>query len=386
MKKLYYLLATAILAAGCGKDGHDPVNPAGTTPGRVANVQVQNVNGAARISYSLPDNKDLLYVKAVYEPRAGVSREVKSSFYNNFLIVDGFGDTHKHTVKLYAVSRSEVHSEPVEVVVEPKTPPVKLIRNSFVIREDFGGINVSFANETKAEVAIIVMTPDSTGAMKEANVRYTKAPNGSYSLRGYDAEAREFRLFVRDQYGNYSDTLTGSWVPIYERRLDISKFREVILPGDVPFGWFVYPIPNLWNGTMWHSADKFDGMPMWFTFDMGVVAQLSRISMWQRPNEWLYMQNNVRKFEVWGMATTPPADGSWTGWEKLVEHTLVKPSGLPVGQLSQEDRDKGAEGEHMDVPVSMPKVRYIRIKILRTWTDGGYAANIQEMRFFGNDR
>ncbi|WP_366941013.1 DUF5000 domain-containing lipoprotein [uncultured Chitinophaga sp.] len=137
---------------------------------------------------------------------------------------------------------------------------------------------------------------------------------------------------------------------------------------------------------MWHSADKFDGMPMWFTFDMGVVAQLSRISMWQRPNEWLYMQNNVRKFEVWGMATTPPADGSWTGWEKLVEHTLVKPSGLPVGQLSQEDRDKGAEGEHMDVPVSMPKVRYIRIKILRTWTDGGYAANIQEMRFFGNDR
>nr|WP_298714355.1 DUF4959 domain-containing protein [uncultured Chitinophaga sp.] len=179
MKKLYYLLATAILAAGCGKDGHDPVNPAGAPPGRVSNVQVQNINGAARISYSLPENKDLLYVKAVYEPRAGVSREVKSSFYNNFLVVDGFGDTRKHTVKLYAVSRSEVQSEPVEVVVEPKTPPVKLIRNSFVIREDFGGINVSFTNETKAEVAIIVMTPDSTGAMKEANVRYTKAPTAA---------------------------------------------------------------------------------------------------------------------------------------------------------------------------------------------------------------
>ncbi len=151
--------------------------------------------------------------------------------------------------------------------------------------------------------------------MKEANVRYTKAPNGSYSIRGYDAEDREFRFFVRDQFGNFSDTLTGTWLPIYERRLDITKFKEVILPGDVPFGWNVYPIPNLWNGTMWHSADKYDGMPMWFTFDMGVVAQLSRISMWQRPNEWLYLQNNVRKFEVWGIATTPPSDGSWTGWQ-----------------------------------------------------------------------
>lgn len=386
MKRLSYLILPALLAAACGKETHDPVNEPGNAPGQVTNVQVENQNGTARISYSLPDNKDVLYVKAVYEQRPGKFREVKSSFYNNFLVVDGFGDTLKHTVKLYTVSRSEEASAPVDVEVQPKTPPVLLIRRSFKIREDFGGVNITFENTAKAEVAIFVMTKDSSGQMKEANVRYTKAPNGNYSIRGYDAEAREFRFFVRDQYGNFSDTLIGNWVPIYERRLDITKFREVILPGDVPDGWTFYPIQNLWLGTMWHSADKFDGMPMWFTFDMGVVAQLSRISFWQRPNEWLYMQNNVRKFEVWGIATTPPADGSWTGWERLVEHTLIKPSGLPVGQLSQEDRDKGAEGEHMDVPLSAPKVRYIRIKILRTWTDGGYAANIQEMRFFGNDK
>lgn len=385
MKKTAHILAFALLAAACNKETHDPVNTPGGTPGQVSNVQVENLNGTARISYSLPDNPDLLYVKAVYEQRPGKIREVKSSFYNNFLIVDGFGDSLKHNVKLYAVSRSEVASAPVEVVVEPKVPPVVLIRRSFRIREDFGGVNLTFENITKAEVAIFVLTKDSLGQMKETNVRYTKAPNGNYSIRGFDAVEREFRFFVRDQYGNYSDTLTGSWVPIYERWLDKSKFREVILPGDTPFGWG-YPISGLWNGTMWHSADKFDGMPMTISFDMGVLAKLSRISFWQRPNEWIYLQNNVRKFELWGIADTPPGNGSYDGWTKLLEHTLIKPSGLPVGQVSQEDRDKGKEGEHIDVPLSMPKVRYLRVKILRTWTDGGFAANIQEIRFYGNDK
>lgn len=386
MKMTYILLTAAFLAAACGKETHDPVNPKGGSPATISNVQVENLNGSAKITYSLPDDNDVLYVKATYEMRPGKTREVKSSYYNNFLLVDGFGDTLKHQIKLTVVTRSSVESAPVNVEVEPKLPPVLMIRRTFKVREDFGGVNLTFTNDTRAEIAIVAMTKDSTGKMKEFNTFYTKSVGTNYSLRGFEDTKREFRFFVRDQYGNYSDTLTGDWVPMYEKQLDRSKFREVILPGDIPDGWQFYPIPNLWAGTMWHSADKLDGMPMWITFDLGVVAQLSRIGLWQRPNEWLYMQNNVRQIEIWGMATTPPADGSWNGWTRLLEHTLIKPSGLPVGQLSQEDRDKGAAGEQMNVPLTMPKVRYIRVKILRTWTDGGYAANIQEMRFWGNDK
>ena len=126
-------------------------------------------------------------------------------------------------------------------------------------------------------------------------------------------------------------------------------------------------------------------MPMWITFDLGVTAQLSRIGLWQRPNEWIYLQNNVRKFEIWG-SINPASDGSWDSWTKIVEHTVIKPSGLPVGQTTQDDKDAAVAGEQMTVPLDAPRVRYIRVKILRTWTDGGYAANIQLMKFWGNDK
>ncbi len=138
MKKLSQIITLALLAAACGKEKHEPVNQPGGAPAQVSNVQVENRNGTARITYSLPDNADVLYVKAVYELRPGKVREVKSSFYNNFLIVDGFGDTLKHNIKLYTVSRSEVASAPLDVEVQPKTPPVLLIRRSFKVREDFG--------------------------------------------------------------------------------------------------------------------------------------------------------------------------------------------------------------------------------------------------------
>lgn len=384
MKTRSFILYTFLLLAGCTKEEHKPVNTTGEQPDVVKNISVTNLPGAAKLVYTLPDNKDVLYVKAEYTIRNGEKREVRSSYYNNYLVADGFGDTAEHVITLYAVTRNEKQSEGVAATIKPLAPPVLNVARSLKIRADFGGVNISYANDAKADIAIVTLTNDSSGIYGPADVRYTKLEKESYAVRGYAAEKRKFGFYVRDRWGNQSDTLQLELTPLYEKLLDKNKFREVKLPGDVDYGWGL-PIPNLWNGTLWHSADKLDGMPMWITFDLGVTAQLSRIALWQRPNEWIYLQNNVRKFEIWG-STNPASDGSWGSWTKLVEHTVIKPSGLPVGQVNQADKDAAAAGEQMDVPLSAPKVRYIRVKILRTWTDGGYAANIQEMKFWGNDQ
>lgn len=384
-KSIMALVCSALLlATACEKETHQPVNTSGEKPGTIANVNVSNMPGSAKITYSLPDNKDILYVKAMYEIRPGEKREIRSSYYNNFLVVDGFGDTATHEISLYVVSRNEAASDPVKTSVKPLSPPMLLVRKSLAAKADFGGINISFNNDSKADIAIVTLTEDSTGVFGPADVHYTKLPGGNYSIRGFAAEKRKFGFFVRDRWGNQSDTLMQEFIPIFEKLLDKANFREVKLPGDTDFGWGL-PIPNLWNGTLWHSADKLDGMPISITFDLGVTAQLSRITLWQRPNEWIYLQNNVRKFEIWG-STNPASDGSWDSWTRLVEHTVIKPSGLPVGQKTQDDIDASIAGEQMTVPLDAPKVRYIRLKILRTWTDGGYAANIQEMKFWGNDK
>ncbi|WP_143306150.1 DUF5000 domain-containing lipoprotein [Chitinophaga vietnamensis] len=385
MKSYHLLFFLAImLITACSKETHQPVNTSGEKPDVVKNVVVTNMAGAAKISYNLPDNKDILYVKAVYAIQSGARREIRSSYYNNFLVVDGFGDTATHEIALYVVSRNEAASDPVKTTVKPLSPPMLLVRQSLEVKADFGGINIKFKNPGAADVAIVTLTTDSLGVFGPADIHYTKLEAGNYSARGFAAEKRKFGFYVRDHWGNQSDTLFMDITPIFEKLLDKNLFREVDLPGDVGYGWGL-PIPNLWNGALWHSADKLDGMPMWITFDLGVTAQLSRIGLWQRPNEWIYLQNNVREFEIWG-STNPASDGSWSSWTKLLEHTVIKPSGLPVGQKTQDDIDAAIAGEQMNVPLDAPKVRYIRIKILRTWTDGGYAANIQEMKFWGNDK
>ncbi|SEW51637.1 DUF5000 domain-containing lipoprotein [Chitinophaga arvensicola] len=381
---MWLVSAILLLATACNKETHQPVNSGGEKPGVITNVSVSNMAGAAKITYSLPDNKDILYVKAVYNIRPGEKREIRSSYYNNFLVVDGFGDTTTHDISLYVVSRNEAASDPVMASVKPLSPPMLLVRKSLAVKADFGGININFNNVSKADIAIVMLTTDSLGVFGPADIHYTKLENGNYAIRGFAAEKRKFGFFVRDRWGNQSDTLMQEIIPIFEKLLDKKNFKEVKLPGDTDYGWG-YPIPNLWAGTMWHSADKLDGMPMSISFDLGVVAQLSRITLWQRPNEWIYLQNNVRKFEIWG-STNPASDGSWDSWTRLVEHTVIKPSGLPVGQKTQDDIDAAIAGEQMTVPLDAPKVRYIRLKILRTWTDGGYAANIQEMKFWGNDK
>ena len=113
MKKHTLMIAAITLLTGvwsCKKEDVNGIKESkGGTPGVVSNVTVQNEHGAATISYVLPNDEDLLYVKAVYTLPNGTQREVKSSYYSNQLRVDGFADTLKHTIQLYAMNRSEVY-------------------------------------------------------------------------------------------------------------------------------------------------------------------------------------------------------------------------------------------------------------------------------------
>jgi hypothetical protein len=394
--KLTFLITAmlGVLLHGCKPEIHEPLSGSGdgSTPDPLKSVSVASLPGAAQLTYILPASTGLLYVKAVYEIQPGIKREVRASYYNNSMVVDGFADTLLHQVQLYVVTRDEKQSEPVTVTVSPLTPPYIDVYRSLSVMADFGGVHVSFKNKTGAELAIVSLTPDSIGVFDQADVYYTKVDSGDFSLRGYKAEKRKFGFFIKDRWGNISDTLTGEYTPLYEEPLDKTKFKEVDLPTDIGYGWG-FSMPYLWNGVfkgydMWHSADKLDGMPLWFTFDMGTTAQLSRIGLWQRNQDggWIYSQNNVREFEVYG-STNPNPNGSWdNSWTLLAHQTVIKPSGLPVGQTSSADVTAAETGELMNVPLTAPRVRYIRVKVLRTWTDGGYAANIAEMSFWGDSR
>jgi hypothetical protein len=257
---------------------------------------------------------------------------------------------------------------------------------SLAITPDFGWLRVTYTNEAKADVAIYTLADDGKGKMEQANVNYTTLPASVYTMRGFDSSARKFSFYVKDRFGNSSDTLTGIYKPLYEKALDKALFRKVQLATDVADDWGL-PMENLWNGSftgfwdMFHTQAK--PFPMWFTFDMGVTVKLSRITVWQRQTpaqDWIYNANNPRKFEIYG-TNNPNADGSWSNWTLLLTHEIVKPSGLPLGQVTQDDIAAAAKGEELMVPLDKQPVRYIRIKVLETFTNS--AINIAEMSIWG---
>src|SRR5690625_538562 len=90
MKK-YYLAVVFLLLLGCQENERGiPVGRSDVAPSPVSHVQVENLPGGARISYSLPKSEGLLYVMAQYTLKDSLPVEKKSSYYKNSITIAGF--------------------------------------------------------------------------------------------------------------------------------------------------------------------------------------------------------------------------------------------------------------------------------------------------------
>lgn len=378
------LVLGLLLIHGCKQERLGPVVKDGAAPGAVTNLTVENTHGGAVISFTPPADQDLQYIKAVYSIKNGVQSETKVSRYNTSLVVEGYSDTEVHEVKVYAVDKSENISAAAPVNIQPLKAPVWMVRDSLVVIPDFGGLNVAFSNFTGANLAIVVLANDSLGQFSPINASYTNLKKGDFSTRGQQSVPTKFGFYVRDRWGNISDTLITTLTPLFEEQLDRTKMHGIVLPTDAPLG-YSGNIAGLFDGNVndgfYHTGDAAV-MPQWFTFDMGVTAKLSRMVWFMRPG-YLYSLHNPRKVKIWG-SNNPNPDGSFDGsWTLLVEHEQIKPSGLPNGQLSQDDIDAANLGETVVFPLNTPKVRYIRFETTQNWSNGTYV-NFYELQVFGD--
>lgn len=394
----------AILLVGCNEDELKPMSHNATPPGQVTNIQVENLPGKAKLTYTLPNDPDLLYVKAVYQLNSGVMREIKASYYTNTMTLDGFGDTNVHEVQVYAVNRSEVASEPVSIKVQPEENPIWGVRRSLVISDDFSGVNIKAENPTRETVAIEIMYKDSLGTWQTLESFESSLPKIETARRGLDTLEYEFRFTVRDRFLNYTDTLYATVHPLFEQMLDKSQFKAYNLPGDArpeQPGWL--EMDRMWNNIYtytnherWLIATPSDvHSPQISTFDIGTPAKLSRLTLfnWGYENSTsgagdrlFYTGEHMRRFEIWG-TMTPDPDGSLDSWTLLATFENEKPSQLPYGQQSQEDFDTAISGFDFVFPVSseIPKVRYVRIRNLESW-DGTTKFGIEEIDLYGDPR
>jgi hypothetical protein len=397
--KIYLKISTFIIGAGmlaysCSKvdNVNTPLSQSLGTPGVVTNISVKNDSAKATLTYTLPNTADLAYVKAVYSLSSGTEREVKASMYDNKLVLDGFGDTAEHQVKVYAVNKAEVASEAVIVTVKPLENPIWGVFRNLKVVPDFAGIRVISKNPSRYNIAIEILK-DSLGQWFPYTGIYTETDSISSPVRGMDTIPTKLAFFVRDRFLNRTDTLFSTLTPYYEAALPKGTYREYTLPGDAVSAWPSNRVSNLWDGytELWPYVNitAENGLPAVITFEIGKLAQLSRIVIWDYP-EYLnsgrayYYGGNLRKFEVWG-SPNPPLDGSWTNWTLLATCESVKPSGLPYGQITAEDRALGFAGFNWDLRSDVSKMRYIRLKSTQNWAGSSFMA-LGEVQVYGDPR
>ena len=390
-----------LLLGSCKKNEgfNGPVSTDKTKPGIVTNIKVKNLNGAAYITYTLPNSPNLLYVQAEYNINGKTVRQTKSSYYTDTVLVDGFAKSQDYTVTLWSVSRANVQSDPVTVTVHPDTPYYLLVKPTIKLAADFGGVNVKGVNRGKADVGVILIALDnSTQALEVQDQHYTNKDSINYTVRGYPATPRKFGAYVTDKYGNISDTTILTVTPIFETLLDKSKFSVYRLPTDSPtaYGW---EVPYLWDGKTdnyspgWHTAPG-GPQPMQVTFSLGVSAQLSRFVMWERPDQFAYAHGNPKDFSIWGSNKPAPQDallpqsapvGTVVGdWINLGNyHYPDPPSGLSPGFTNAADAAFVAAGVNFDIPPGSPAVTYFRVLVHDTWSGGDFA-HIMEFSIYGN--
>lgn len=396
-----YMMAFVLfvtLFVGACKESESPVEIISndmTKPGMVTDVHVENLNGAAKITYKLPNSKNLLYVLARYSINDKTVRESKTSYYQDTILVEGFAREGEYEVSLYAVSRADVLSDPVVVKVQPKTPNYILINEGLEISPDFGGANFAGVNPNGAPISIHLLAfDDATNSFKERDPIYIHANTIDVSVRGFEPTERQFGVYTSDRYGNKSEIRYTSLVPLFETQLDKNKFFVYPLPSDAPigYGWELrYFFDGSLTGNGWHTTTA----PLTVgTFGLGQTAKISRFIFYPRIQDNMYTYQNAKEITIWGSNVDNPQDanlprisepgtvvGDWVNMGNFSHPN--PPSGLPPTQANAADNAFAAAGIDFSMPSAAPAVKYIRFVCTQTWGGLNYI-NAMEITFFGS--
>ncbi|WP_455961198.1 DUF4959 domain-containing protein [Bacteroides bouchesdurhonensis] len=360
-----------------------------TPPQDVSNVTIKNTAGGAVLKYDIPDDPDLLYVKALFKAKGEEVREVRSSMYIDSLVIQGLGDTNEHEVVVYAVNRSEKTSKGVSISIFPESPPVANIRESLKFTTDWGGFSLDFENKGKDAVSIMVYYENAeTKEPVLHDIYYTEQAEGPLAVRGLSAIPANFKVIIKDRWDNESEPYTFELTPLEEELLDVTKFKEMFIPGDVRWNFFGGGWNNFFNNNYGSMDFAHTDYPVAFphptTIDMGATVLLSRMKIWQRlVEDDFYKHGCPRYFKVYGCPENldPFKEENYI---LLMDGELAKPSGGEYTDPNTADDILAAQKGHEFLFKNelIKPVRYVRFISLASWS-GMECTRICEMKFWG---
>ena len=219
IKILAILFISFTTLLGC----RDDENQDSTPPGSLTIENITPTNGGGIISYMLPNDSDILFVRAEYTNSLGVDVYRVSSSHNNSVEIDGLNQNTPIQVRLFVVDENENMSQPVEVEFTPLPSFIYLVQESISISPDLGGVKLEWDNI--AEKTVYVHLHIVNGAEEEIRILSSNSASESIFVRGLESVEMTFLTKVEDFDGNITDleekaTLT----PLFEEMIDKSTW------------------------------------------------------------------------------------------------------------------------------------------------------------------
>ena len=392
-KILSILFISLVILFGC----KDNENGDTTPPGSLSVEDITPTNGGGIISYLLPDDLDVLFVRAEYTNSLGVDVYRVSSSHNNYIEIDGLNQNTPVQVRLFVVDENENLSQPVEVEFTPLPSFIYLVQESISITPDLGGVKLEWENvaEKTVYVHLHIVSDDN----EEIRILSSNSSSENIFVRGLESVEMTFLTKVEDFDGNITDleekaTLT----PLFEEMIDKSTWtlvNQLSVNG------------NAWEGettAFWDDVvdtaetnsdnsyfiiwrDQNGGTLNWpldIVISLNKNVRVHRFKVWQRafwyggPTgvPYYYQEENMRSFDLF-------ASNNLTDWTLLGQFDIGDPSD-ENGNIPQDFIDAAANGHDFNLDGVSDTFRYLKFSITSNYGSDTYVHG-SEITLWGLD-
>ena len=368
-----------------------------TPPGSLSIENIIPTNGGGIISYSLPSDSDILFVRAEYTNSLGVDVYRVSSSHNNSIEIDGLNQNTPLLVRLFVVDENENISQPIEVEFTPLPSFIFLVQESISITPDLGGVKIEWDNI--AEKTVYVHLHITNGSDEDIRILSSNSLAESIFVRGLESVEMNFLTKVEDFDGNITDleekaTLT----PLFEEMIDKSTWTlmsQLSVDGNQWEG----QTTAFWDDVIdtaqtnadnsyfiiWRDANGGTlDWPLDIVISLNKNIRIHRFKVWQRafwyggPTgiPYYYQEENMRSFSLY-------ASNNTVDWTLLGEYDIGDPSD-ENGNIPQDFMDAAANGHDFDLEGVSEKFRYLKFSITSNYGSDTYVHG-SEITLWGLD-
>ena len=392
-KILSIFLISFITLLGCkDDDGQDS-----TPPGSLLVENITPTNGGGIISYSLPDDSDILFVRAEYTNSLGVDVYRVSSSHNNFIEIDGLNQNTPVQVKLFVIDENENMSQPVDIEFTPLPSFIYLVQESITITPDLGGVKLDWENIAEKTVYVHLHIVNAG----EEEIRIISSNNASESVfvRGLESVEMTFLTKVEDFDGNITELEEKAILtPLFEEMIDKSTWTlisQLSVNGDAWEG----QTTAVWDDVVDTAETNSDNSyfiiwrdqnggtlnwPLDIVIDLNKNVRVHRLKVWQRafwyggPTgiPYYYQEENMRSFDLY-------ASNNSVDWTLLGQFDIGDPSD-ENGNIPQDFIDAAANGHDFDLDGVSEPFRYLKFSLTSNYGSDTYVHG-SEITLWGLD-